>query len=102
MDDCERSVGASKLMLWNDLIHHQSLEKIMEPVFLFQELKDFKGRPTFEEIIRQTKICSKLLDFVVAKMTPIGLILPKAMVSYSVYTITDSGNDAFELPLQFW
>lgn len=41
-------------------------------------------------------------EFVFVKVSPIGLVFPRVLVSYIVYFATDAGNEAFELPLLHW
>lgn len=50
---------------------------------------------------RVEKLC-KIGYFVMAKLTPICWILPKAVISYSLYFVTNAGNEAFDLPLLAW
>lgn len=59
-------------------------------------------KPTLDKAIKLMKMCSKFLDIVVAKMSPICFVLPKAIATYFVYFVTDLGDDAFELTMPMW
>lgn len=45
---------------------------------------------------------SKILEIGIVKVTPSVFTLPKALLCYFTYFTTDSGADAFELPLPMW
>lgn len=40
--------------------------------------------------------------FVFVQLSSIGIVAPKAVISYVVYFGTNAGSEAFELPLFFW
>lgn len=56
----------------------------------------------YEQAAHQIEKWSKIGYFIIAKVTPVCCILPKAMANYFVYFSTTVGNDAFELPLPMW
>lgn len=56
----------------------------------------------YKEASHQMKKWSKIMYFVISKLTPIGLILPKSIITCSVYFANDSGCDVFLLPTPTW
>lgn len=56
----------------------------------------------YEKINRQIEKWSKIVYIVVAKVTPILVIMLKVIYSVAVYFTTDLGNDALELPFPEW
>lgn len=74
----------------------------------FQHLIFFEGwqYPGSAKIYIKThglveKLC-KIMYFVIVNVTVPGFILPKAFICFVVYFTTNSGSDAFELPLPIW
>ena len=47
------------------------------------------------------KLC-RIGYFVMARVTPISWIFPKALFNYVIYFFTDVGSEVFELPLMTW
>lgn len=45
---------------------------------------------------------NKYIYFFVAKLSPVGFIFPKAIVSCIIYFTSDLGGEALELPLPWW
>lgn len=45
---------------------------------------------------------SKILYFLMVKLTPMSWLLPKVIISLFLYFTTDLGNDALELPSPMW
>lgn len=65
-------------------------------------LKYSKSKKMYEKTNRLVEKWCKIAYFVIVKMSVPGFILPKALVSLFIYYTTDSGPDAFELPIPVW
>lgn len=61
-----------------------------------------KSRRFFLKTRRQVERLSDVVFKAVIKIAVQFLMLPKCLVSYGVYFMTDSGSDSFELPVPMW
>lgn len=61
---------------------------------------DSKG--IYEEVNGQIEKWGKIIYFVIAELSPICMIVPKAILCLLVYFTTDLGQEAFELPVLEW
>lgn len=101
IDDIEQVVGESECRIW-----------IRYPIFfqpkltyfanIFQGLKYAKSRAMYEKTDRLVEKISKIIEFVFVYVSVPGYVLPKAIFSLFMYFTTDSGRNAFELPLPTW
>lgn len=68
----------------------------------FLGLKCPESKQKFSEIIALVEKWSKIIEFLSKKVTPACGILSRAIPSYCLYFFTDSGNEAFVLPVPMW
>lgn len=61
-----------------------------------------KSKKMYEKTNRLAEKCSKIICFLIMKMSIPGFVLPKAIFSYFRYFTTDAGPNAFELPILAW
>lgn len=100
IDQIQKTVNPSECFFTQKAIHSHLVKKQIVP-FLGLEIEDLKslyGR-TNHQI---ENILSQISYFFFAKFTPACLCLPNFVVSYFNYFATDSGNDAFVLPIFMW
>lgn len=57
---------------------------------------------SYIETNRLIEFWSKIIYLVVAKMSPLAFTVPKFIFSVFIYSTTNLGNGAFELPLPMW
>lgn len=60
------------------------------------------SKAIYEETNRQVEKWNEIINFIMAKMTPIVLVWPSFILSFFRYFTTDLGNGAFELMLPIW
>ena len=65
-------------------------------------LKNPSSKVLYEKTNRSVEKWSKIIFFVMVKITPIAWLLPKVIISLFLYFTTDLGNDALELPSPMW
>lgn len=68
----------------------------------FSVSKNPTSKANLDKTNRQVEKWSEIAYFVLAKITPVCLILPRVIISYATYFATNAGNEAFELPFLFW
>lgn len=56
----------------------------------------------YEKTNALVETLSKAIQFVVVYVSAPGFVLPKAIYSFVMYSISDLGPDAFELPFPTW
>lgn len=61
-----------------------------------------KSRKFFLKICQQTERLSEIIFMVVQKIPLQLVMLPKFIVSFGVYFITNSGSSSFQLPFPMW
>lgn len=66
------------------------------------ELKYSASEEIFRKANRFEKKWSKIINFVIFKLTPAFALLPWCIYVYFLYFTTDLGTDAFELPYPMW
>lgn len=59
-------------------------------------------KPFFNETNLSVENWCEIGEFLFVKLSPVGLILPRALISYVVYFATNAGNEAFLLPFLQW
>lgn len=57
------------------------------------------SKAVYVEIDEKLEKCYKILDIIITKVIPIGGVVSKFIACFVVYFTTDSGNNAFELPI---
>lgn len=57
------------------------------------------SKAVYVEIDEKLEKCYKVLVIMIIKVIPIGIIVSKFIACLVVYFTTDSGNNAFELPI---
>lgn len=70
--------------------------------FNFNIFSGSESKAIYVESIEQLEKWSKLIYFVVAKLSPIFWVAPKFLMSLFVYIRTDFDNNALVLPLPMW
>lgn len=63
----------------------------------YPDSKDIYGR-----VNKKNEKWTKMLDFVLLKVTLPGVIMPNFIISYFLYFATDLGSEAFRLPFPKW
>lgn len=89
-------------MIENCLTDHKlvSIKRKLQSHSLESQNPASKSR--YEKVNQLLEKYSAIGFFVMAKVTPVCWIFPKAIICYCIYFMTDSGNTAFELPMFFW
>lgn len=64
--------------------------------------KNPKSEALFFKADQQVEQLSGITFTVLVKILLQCFMLPKCIVSYGVYFITDSGNESFQMPVPFW
>lgn len=70
--------------------------------FNFNIFSESESKAIYVESIEQLEKWSKLIYFVVAKLSPIFWVAPKFLMNLFVYIRTDFDNNALVLPLPMW
>lgn len=65
-------------------------------------IKYSESKTIYNETNQLAEKLSKIIYLVIVKISIPCLVLPKIIVCFIAYYATDSGNDAFELPLPMW
>lgn len=63
---------------------------------------DPKSMALFSKTNQQVERFSEIIYMLGMKVILQCVMLPKIIVSYAIYFITDSGSDAFQLPIPLW
>lgn len=69
---------------------------------LFSEFKYSASQSNFIETHQQVEKIGEIIFFVTVKLTPAAVVLPPLTYSFLIYFTTDSGPNAFILPLEAW
>lgn len=70
--------------------------------FVILELRFSASKLIFKDAVRSEHKLSKIIFFLVVKITPVYGALPFVVYSYFMYFTTDLGGDAFDLPAPIW
>lgn len=69
---------------------------------IFLESENPTSKAIFDHTNQLVEKLSQIGYVVIAIVTPVCIVILKAIVSYFLYFATDMGNEAFELPLFYW
>lgn len=58
-----------------------------------------KSKRLYNETDRLVENISRIIQFAILYASPVGFVLPKGLLSFSLYFTTDLENDAFDLSL---
>lgn len=97
IEHVEQLIDASKA---TSSIHRR--RSLILVCILFLGCKYPQSKRFFSTTRHQIERSSEIIFVVIVKIALQCLILPKCVVSFAVYFITDSGRDSFELPLPLW
>lgn len=97
IDHLEKSLNQSKL----DSMYFFDVHSNILNLSYFVGLK-LCTQAIYEKTNQQVEKWCKIGYILMAKITPMGWILPKVIINYSVYFCTNAGNEAFDLPLLMW
>lgn len=70
--------------------------------YIYLGLEYPEWETTYVQINEKIEKWSEIIHFVIAKLTPLCLILPKFIVSLSIYFTIVSETVELELPLPMW
>lgn len=96
IDDIESLIGTSeyKFILRKHPITNQAT--------FFEGLQYPASKALFGKTNRLVEKISKIIFFVIARMSPFCSMLPKLFVCFFEYFVADMGSDSFELPFPMW
>lgn len=97
IEDFESLTHTSEYRDWNTIFRMLFLN-----VEKFVALKYTATRPIFNETIQFEEKVSEIMFFIIAYVSLVVATLPACLYSCFIYLTTDSGNDAFVLPLPLW
>lgn len=66
------------------------------------ESENCTSKVIYDRASRLVEMLSRIIHIVAATISPVCYIFPRTILSYFLYFATDSGNEAFELPLLYW
>lgn len=99
IDKIERTVNKSKLE------NSCSIDQFDE-IFLNKKSNLGLKRPILRAMYKNTRKnsekVSKIVYFLIVHLAIPFVVLPRAILCYAIYYITDAGSDAFELPIPTW
>lgn len=75
---------------------------IMESNKQISESENPTSKAIYKGSNRLVEKLSRIVHFAIAIVSPVCMVLPKAVASYLIYFFTNLGNEAFELPLFYW
>lgn len=99
IDEIEKIINKSKLPI---LEHCSNWIWILCEFVKKIGLKHPEARTTYENTNRLAEKCSKIIYFLIVKISVPSLVLPKAAFGYFLYFTTDANRDAFELSIPVW
>lgn len=71
-------------------------------VIVNERLKHSASRTMYAKTNNLSEKLSKIIYFLMVKVSVPGFVLPKAILSFFIYCTTDAGSDAFELSIPTW
>lgn len=69
---------------------------------LISESENPTSKAVYQHANHLVEKLSRIGYFLIAIVSPVCIVFPKAIVSYFMYFATDLGIEAFELPLFYW
>lgn len=69
---------------------------------MFLESENPSSKKIFDKTVQLVEKLSGIINFVIAKVTPVCWIFPKVIISYFLYITTNFENEVFELPVYIW
>lgn len=70
--------------------------------FCISEAGNSVSKAVMNDTNRLVQKWSEIGEFVLVKVSSVGLVIPRAIISYAIYFATNAKNEAFELPMLFW
>lgn len=98
INDCECLANISQF-LKKTISEHKPFSRIFKHISV---LKYSASKSIFFETNQSVEKLSKILFFVIVKMTPASCLLPWFIYSFFIYFITDLGADVFILQSPMW
>lgn len=83
-------------------IHVRLADIFLNFFFIISESKCSKWKIAYSEVDEQVEKFSKMIDYIMVKLTPIGLVMPKLIVCIFMHFALGTETDEFELPLPMW
>lgn len=105
IDDCENIINISECKIHFFLLISRYLFSYLNQPHSLElnlALKYSSSDSSFNEPIQFEQKFSRILFFVLLKLTPFFVLVPWMIHSYLIHFTTDSAVDAFELPFPSW
>lgn len=81
-------------------VKRHKIVRISEPEN--SEPENLALKAIMDETNRRVENWCDIGEFVMIKVTPFCLVIPRAIISYVIYFATNAGNEAFVLPFLQW
>lgn len=102
IDRIEKLIATSETTINHLFFEFNFILRIKRNLCVFLGFKYPKSKAFFLKTNRQVERLSEIIFMLIMKIGLPGFMLPKCIVSLTVYIRTDTGRDAFELPIPMW